>query len=66
MIEHHGRIPPKGTKDRINDKARNYAFRGAEAFIGTYQVCLYLSTGEEITVTAKSVDVEVMPITITR
>ena len=58
ILESGGRPPKKGTTVRINGNARQFRFRGRNARIGTYHVCLYLENGEEVTVTAKSVDVE--------
>ena len=58
ILESGGRPPKKGTTVRINGNARQTHLRGREARIGTYHVCLYLENGEEVTVTAKSVDVE--------
>ena len=57
LIETGMKPPRKGTRVRINNNAKNYAYRGARARIGTYHVGLYTDTGEHIVVTAKSVDI---------
>ncbi len=57
LIETGTKPPRKGTRVRINNNAKNYAFRGARAWSSTYLVGLYTDTGEHIVVTAKSVDI---------